>query len=270
MTNETLKILVVDDDPVSLQLVERTLNQSELNVAIKTAGTVGDALKSLADEEFDVAIVDYRLPDGTALSILKTFKKGSVISTPAIVLTAYAEKALALEAMGEGAQDFLLKENLTGDNLERAIRYAVQRSKLTNELVAANERIQQERELRLIKESVFTKDTAPPPAMAEDSGEFKEFAKEYREILERSLEETNFKSSRQVPSKLRSVAGRLGALGAGPKDVVNIHAAALNTVILDETKELASALSAEAKVLLVQLMGYLCDFYRSAQIRSEK
>lgn len=262
MTKEVLNILVVDDDPVGLQLVQRTLNKTDLNVEIKSADSVQSAVDALSSDSFDIAIVDYRLPDGTALSILKAEKKEEHVPTPTIVLTAHNEKTLALEAIEQGAQDFLLKENLSSDGLERAVRYALQRTKLINQLQEAREHAERERELRLIKQSVTAEDQAVPPVMQENSEMFKNFAAEYHGLLLRSFEEANFKTERVVPAKLRDLTERLGELGAGPKDVVNIHASAIETISADESKDRASALTTEGKVLLVQLMGYLCDYYR--------
>ncbi len=268
MTTDVLKILIVDDDPVSVESVQRILQRTELKLTFHTAESVETAVEAFSKNSFDLAIVDYKLPDGTALTILKRIQVDGIVRTPTVVLTALTEKSLAMSAIEQGAQDFLLKDSLTSDDLERAVRYALQRTKLANELEETKDRVQRERELRLFKESVEGGNSTVPPTMREDSQEFRKFVSDYHETLLRSLEESSFKTERLVPSRLREFAQRLGESAAGPKDIVNIHAAAFEVIAKDETPARAGALSTEGKLLLVQLMGYLCDFYRLKQMRA--
>jgi DNA-binding response OmpR family regulator len=263
MPEDTIKILVIEDDSVDRQMLRRTLAATDMSVSIEEVGTVVDAIKALRDNRYDVALLDYKLPDGTAISVLKKMQEPSSAFTPIIVLTVHADKKIALEALKEGAQDFLPKESVNPDNLERAIRYCMQRNKLWQELQWSKERERRERELRAFHESVTELDTAPPPAVKESEFVFEQFVVEYQFALTKSLEEITFKGPQEVPDQMRVLANKLGELQAGPKDIIDIHTLALTRVCNGKAKSVEQAFTDEARIMVVQLMGYMCRYYRN-------
>jgi DNA-binding response OmpR family regulator len=263
MAEETIKILVIDDDSVDRQMLRRTLAATDLSVSIHEVGTVADAVNALRDKKYDIALLDYNLPDGTALSVLKTMQELRGNPAPIIVLTVHADKKIALEALKEGAQDFLPKESVSPDNLERAIRYCIQRNKLWQELQWSKERERRERELRAFQEAIVDLDCAPPPAVRESEYVFEQFVDDYQAALTKSLEEITFKGPQAVPDQMRVLAAKLGEMQAGPKDIIDIHTLALTRACKNTAKTVEQALTDEARIMLVQLMGYLCRYYRN-------
>jgi CheY-like chemotaxis protein len=264
MDNPTLSILVVDDEPVSRQMVRRLLDEAGIKAQFDEAESAADAIHILSDKKFDVAIVDYRLPDGTAVSILKSLRKFGRLHTPIIVMTAHAHQEAATESVQEGAQDYLPKEHMTSDNLQRAIRYSMQRHQLFHELMWSREKERREKELRLLQNAV-TESGAAPSAMKTMPEIFNRFVRTYEKLLVKALDEAAYISNQQVPDLTRTMAHDLGDLRAGPKDVIDIHTAALKLAIEKVSKQREQAITEEARILLVQLMGFLVLHYRNAQ-----
>lgn len=264
MDDHELQVLVVDDESVSRQMVKRLLDEAGMKVVIDEAETAADAVNILSDKKFDVALLDYRLPDGTAISILKKLRKFGRLHTPIIVMTAHAQEEAATESIHEGAQDFLPKETMSSDNLQRAIRYSMQRHQLFLELIWSREKEKREKELRLLQ-NVVTESGAAPSEIKNMPESFDRFTRTYEKLLLKSLDEASYRSSQQVPDLARTMAHDLGDLRAGPKDVIDIHTAGLKRAVHNTSKQKELAITEEARILLVQLMGFLVLHYRNAQ-----
>ena len=99
-------LLVIDDEPDLRTLYELTLLREGYEV--DTAGTVEQALQSLAERSFSAVITDMRLPDGSGLDILARIEEGQR-REKAIVITAYGSAENAVEALKAGAYDYLTK-----------------------------------------------------------------------------------------------------------------------------------------------------------------
>ena len=98
-------------------------------------------------DRYDVVLLDLSLPDSVGLDTLKKLQHLAP-DLPVVVLTGVDNRSLALEAMAVGAQDYLVKGKISGELLERAIRYAIERKKAEAHLRKA---LEQERELNQLK-----------------------------------------------------------------------------------------------------------------------
>ena len=85
------------------------------------------------ENEFDIVLLDLGLPDSIGLETLKKIQVFNVKS-PVIVMTGLDDQDIALESMREGAQDYLVKNRLTSDNILRGIKYGIERKKITDHL----------------------------------------------------------------------------------------------------------------------------------------
>src|SRR3990172_2682402 len=103
---EAAKILVVDDEPSILRLLREALTQWGYQVT--TASNAKEGLEALRTELYDAAITDIRMPDMGGLELLKELKKHDD-SIEVIVMTGYPTIASAVEALKEGAYDYLSK-----------------------------------------------------------------------------------------------------------------------------------------------------------------
>jgi two-component system response regulator HydG len=108
MTNDTAKarILVVDDDPGTVNALETLLRQSGYDV--RTAEDGQHALERFADSAADLVVADVNMPKMSGIELLKELRKQDS-GLPVIVCTASGDVAVALEAMRAGAQNYLTK-----------------------------------------------------------------------------------------------------------------------------------------------------------------
>ena len=120
------RILVVDDDPDILVLLQHRLEQ--LGYAVRTATHGPEALNKLASEQPALILLDLRLPRLSGLDVLQQIKQVAPEVT-VIVMTAYASVEKAVEAMKAGAFDFLTKP-LTPGHLELVVQKAFERQAL--------------------------------------------------------------------------------------------------------------------------------------------
>jgi diguanylate cyclase (GGDEF)-like protein len=134
-TSNPLKILLIEDSYGDAILISKVLQQAlpQTHVLINTS-TISDALKIVSEEEFDVALLDRTLPDTRGFSGLHSIQNMSP-RLPVIFLTGYKDEYLALEAIKQGAQDYLFKDQLDAHLIRRAIQYAVLRKQFESTLI---------------------------------------------------------------------------------------------------------------------------------------
>lgn len=130
-----LKILLIEDSPGDAIIITKVLQQAlPQSHTLEKASTIGEALKIVAEQEFNVALLDRTLPDARGFSGLHSIQNMSP-KLPVIFLTGYKDEYLALEAIKQGAQDYLFKDQLDAHLIKRSIQYAVQRKQFENTLI---------------------------------------------------------------------------------------------------------------------------------------
>ncbi|MDB5033355.1 MAG: domain S-box [Chlorobi bacterium] len=138
--NTPITILLIDDDRNYHILIRNLLMRSRLQFQLRTVATFVEGLEAIMDPAVDISLVDYRMGDRTGVEILRhAIQHG--IHTPIILLTGYGDHEIDMEAMAAGASDYLYKGNLDDRILERAIRYALERKRLSDELRQSEERL---------------------------------------------------------------------------------------------------------------------------------
>ncbi len=120
------RLLLIEDDDGDALLVEAALREARLPVELTWARSLGEGLELLALRPHCV-LVDLGLPDAEGLSALKAVVTRSS-RTPVIVLTGRHDNR-GEEALAEGAQDYLIKDELTATLLARCVRYAIERKR---------------------------------------------------------------------------------------------------------------------------------------------
>ena len=139
---ETLKILVVDDDDVDRMAVCRALKTAGVEMAISEAVDCRSAIAELKNTAFDCIFLDYRLPDRDGLSLIKDLRQNEVC-TPIIVLTGQGDEQIAVDLMKAGATDYLPKSKVSPDLLSRILRNAVRLYRLEQEAEEAKQQQEQ-------------------------------------------------------------------------------------------------------------------------------
>jgi DNA-binding NtrC family response regulator len=104
--------------------------------------TLKEAIKTI-ENDYKLVILDLNLPDGKGLENLSKIFEIST-SIPILIITGLNDSDIAFEAIKMGAQDYVLKENLNPDMLERVITYAIEREKHVSEIRGKNNEINQE------------------------------------------------------------------------------------------------------------------------------
>ena len=135
METTVITALLIEDNPDDAVLIEKYLNASrKIKYKVIHFERLADGLESLKRVLFDVILLDLGLPDGPMG--IKTFETvhAQASHIPIIVLTGNDDDDLAVDAVHKGAQDYLVKDLVTGPALGRAIRYAIERRKLLTQL----------------------------------------------------------------------------------------------------------------------------------------
>ena len=129
-TKVQVDVLVIEDSDTDFDLANyQLLNQSLATMKVgevQRCSNFGEALITLEERVFDIVILDYSLPDVTGLSGLKLLRD-KYPNTPVILLTGMEDEQLALSALRNGAEDYVLK-GIDGENLVRSIYYAIERN----------------------------------------------------------------------------------------------------------------------------------------------
>lgn len=129
MNTNPLKILLIEDEIAYADWIEAILDDEELPpIEIKHVKRLQEALNCLSTDNFDAILLDLSLPDSQGMSSIIQVRQKTP-NLPIIVLTLLDDQNLALKAVRQGVQDYLIKGNFKGDLLVRSIRYAIERKR---------------------------------------------------------------------------------------------------------------------------------------------
>lgn len=133
--DDNLNILIVDDDIVDREHIKRTLNKTNTDCHFVETESVDEGLAAFAKQKFDVVLLDYRMPKRDGIELLLELRGApSDLSVAIVMLSNSEESALALQCIKAGAQDFLLKSEVTSSRIERAILQSQTRFELERKL----------------------------------------------------------------------------------------------------------------------------------------
>jgi DNA-binding NarL/FixJ family response regulator/GAF domain-containing protein len=124
MSSAPLRLLVIDDDEVDRQAIERMFARSEHPCEVTACDDAPSGLRALLAGGFDVVLLDYLLPRGNGLEILKRMQ-AERIDIPVVILSGQADQRVAVDLMREGAADYLIKDGLRDERLAITVRNVV-------------------------------------------------------------------------------------------------------------------------------------------------
>jgi sigma-B regulation protein RsbU (phosphoserine phosphatase) len=140
MPQSRLKILLIEHDPGFARYVSEMLGQSrEILAEVRPAADLRTGMSELRADVFDAVLLDICVPDGAGLGNIPLLKPHAP-HLPIIAVGDADDEILALEAVHAGAQDYLVKNQLTPAWLERSIRYAIERHRMDMALLEAEEK----------------------------------------------------------------------------------------------------------------------------------
>jgi putative two-component system response regulator len=134
MTQETIRLLMIDDNLMDIEIVRQMLRQyPRAKFEVEYIHTTDKALEKLGDESFDLVLLDYNLPGEDGLTFLKRLA-GNTSMPPIIMLTGDGDERLAAEAMRIGAYDYFPKRSINSVVLARAIHQALEKFQVDQQL----------------------------------------------------------------------------------------------------------------------------------------
>jgi len=139
MTSEPIKVLLVEDNPGNIRLIREMLKEAKPALAaLEDAPSLLTAVERLAKGGIDAVLLDLGLPDSQGLSTFVELHN-HFPRTPIVVLTDLTDEKLGLQAVREGAQDYLVIGKANGEWICRAVLYAVERMQAKEALQRSEE-----------------------------------------------------------------------------------------------------------------------------------
>ncbi|WP_179401581.1 hybrid sensor histidine kinase/response regulator [Burkholderia guangdongensis] len=137
-----VEILLVEDSPTDALLIHEAFSDvTDFEPRLAHAELMSQAVAHAQTSRCDVVLLDLGLPDAQGLDSFRTLHR-QIPDVPVLVLTGLDDVLVGLQAIQEGAQDYLLKKEIEPSLLSRAVRYAIERHRVAAALSASEERFQ--------------------------------------------------------------------------------------------------------------------------------
>ena len=260
-------LLLVEDNPGDADLAQEMLAvpapaDTAPPASVVVVSNVAAAIDRLAasEVEVDVIILDLTLPDCVGVATVSAIRAATTV--PIIVLTGSDDEALAVSCIAAGAQDYLLKSEARPRSLQRAIGYTLARAR-DAQLQQMHETLVQFRSLSSAGQGTsVTAMLAGSGAVAlRNPAVFAGLVDSYGVLLSphdrRSPESTTLRRLAK-----EHVVTMLGDASGGPRDLLDLHVAALDKTLSQISDAPLPHLVFEARMVVLEMMGLLVDYYR--------
>jgi diguanylate cyclase (GGDEF)-like protein len=127
LLRDPMRVLVVEDDAFQAMAIRELITTAARSqVAVTLAGSLGSAIELIQGQTFDIVLLDLMLPDASGVDGLNRLVQ-TAPRLPVLVLTGLGREELVVRAFEQGAQDYLIKGDGDGQELLRAMAFAVRR-----------------------------------------------------------------------------------------------------------------------------------------------
>lgn len=134
VSDNTIAVLLVEDNPADVVLLMELLQESDAECwQVTSVKRLSAALEQLSKTGFDVILLDLSLPDSQGLDTIAQVQ-AAVPYLPIVVLTGLQDKTIARQAVAQGAQDYLVKAQLSVELLIKTVNYAIERTQILRRL----------------------------------------------------------------------------------------------------------------------------------------
>ena len=143
MENKPIKVLLIEDDSAVAQLIKEMLDKhSKGSLNVYWEDNLRKGMDYLKKNNSSVVLLDLSLPDSKGLNTLSAVHREAPY-TPIVILTGLDDTALAVRSLQHGAQDYLIKSEVTPNLLIRAIQYAIERSRIEEALAKSRDELEE-------------------------------------------------------------------------------------------------------------------------------
>jgi len=122
------RVLLVEDNPGDIRLIQTMLEEAKGNYSFESVTTLNEAITRIQVGDIDLILLDLTLPDSFGLETVKHICTAAPM-LPIVVITGLEDQALAEKIAQEGAQDYLVKDELNSSLLGRIIHYAIEKKR---------------------------------------------------------------------------------------------------------------------------------------------
>jgi len=265
MAAAALKVLVVEDNPDDTALLQEYLGESDAPAfEVQQADSLASGLGRVRLVEPDVLLLDLSLTDSQGIDTVVRARERAP-DVPIVVLTGLSDEDVAVKALQEGAQDYLVKSRVNSASLVRSIRYAIQRHRIQQGLRQARKDLDTA-ELRALGQGADAQQiSAPvevfgPRTLSENQS--RELATRLAQAMDLALGSTT-PGDATVTERLQDLARQFGEQGAGPRDVMEIYVACLREKGLGHESTDFEAFRSKSYRIVLELMGYLVSHYQA-------
>jgi DNA-binding response OmpR family regulator len=267
-----LRVLTVEDNSELQEYLALELQDAELiagrSTDVVAASDLQQALELLADGGIDLVLLDLGLSDSSGLdTVFRVTEAAPAI--PVVVVTGSVTEESAEQVLLAGAQDFLVKGTYSGAALQRQLRFVLARHRHTLELFTSMAHSGDDEDLTRLESlgasgvGVASRSLGRVTLSETYPEAFAAARDEYSQLVHSRLEERGLHVDYQVSSRTRAVAWDLGHLRATPRDVVDVHLAAVRALTEGKGRTRARALLRSGEGLLTETLGHLAAFYRA-------
>jgi signal transduction histidine kinase len=140
MYSANIHILLIEDNPGDVVLAKEYLGATKLKITqIGEAGSIAQAIEYIQNNKPDIILADLSLPDSMGIETFYVLKD-NYPAIPVIILTGLSDENMGLDAVRNGAQDYLVKGNYDEQLIEKSIVYSIERAKNYKKITESEER----------------------------------------------------------------------------------------------------------------------------------
>jgi DNA-binding response OmpR family regulator len=258
-------ILVVDDEADSAEGVRFTLEKNDFRVSV--VYTSDAAFRFLEKELPDLILLDVVMPDIPGIEFCKAIKLDNRFKTIPVVLISGIRVSAEdrLMALSSGASEYLARPVKPGEMVS-SLRKAIANSRDREDQAAASREMASFQSMS----NEQTKETAViyngAPLKREYPESFQRLLVEYNQLLDKAIEFRFFLVEKNLHDRLTNLAGNLGFLKAGARDIIDLHRQCIVDRMDKAHPKEQRVILEESRLMLIELMGYLINYYRRKSI----